>query len=133
MAQREVRAYVLDAAQAVDTYRSYQFPAARAKKTGPGGLVNPPLDLGRLAGFYDESVWHRNAVRVKARDLVGHGWSLEPEFAQGGGPAGAEAEKERLDAFFWNGGVDGFTQAERTGRPHSPAFLPQRGVGADAD
>ena len=107
----EVRAYVLEMAQAIDAYRSYQFPAARSTKT-TNSLVNPPLDLGKLASFYDESTWHRNAVRVKARDLVGHGWLLEPEFEEGADPPGADAEKEQLDAFFWNGGVDGFTEVE---------------------
>ena len=113
----EVRAYVLDMGQAIDTYRSYQFPAARSKKTGPNGLVNPPLHLGKLAEFYNESTWHRNAVRVKARDLVGHGWTLEPEFPEGAGPTGANAERERLDAFFWNGGVEGFTEVENLDGP----------------
>ena len=107
----EVKAYVLEMAQAIDAYRSYQFPAARSTKT-TNSLVNPPLDLGKLASFYDESTWHRNAVRVKARDLVGHGWLLEPEFEEGAEPPGADAEKEQLDAFFWNGGVDGFTEVE---------------------
>ena len=107
----EVRAYVLEMARAVDAYRSYQFPAARSKKT-TNGLVNPPLDLVKLASFYDESTWHRNAVRVKARDLVGHGWLLDPEFEEGADPPGAAADQERLDAFFWNGGVDGFTEVE---------------------
>ena len=117
MAGREIRAYVLDVAQAVDAYRSYQFPTARAKKTGPNGLVNPPLDLVQLAEFYNESTWHRNAVRVKARDLVGHGWTLEPEFSEGGEPPGATTEKEQLDTFFWNGGVDGFSQVEGIEEP----------------
>ena len=114
----EVRAYILDMGQAIDTYRSYQFPAARSKKTGPNWLVNPPLDLGKLAEFYNESTWHRNAVRVKARDLVGHNWTLEPEFPEGAGrPSGANAEREQLDAFFWNGGVEGFTEVETLDGP----------------
>ena len=117
MAEREVRAYIIDVAAAVATYRSYQFPSARSKKAGPNGLVNPPLDLAQLAAFYNESTWHRNAVRVKARDLVGHSWTLEPEFAEDAEPAGAPVEKEQLDTFFWNGGVDGFAQVERIDDP----------------
>ena len=79
--------------------------------------MNPPLDLVQLAEFYNESTWHRNAVRVKARDLVGHGWTLEPEFSEGGEPPGATTEKEQLDTFFWNGGVDGFSQVEGIEEP----------------
>ena len=117
MEMAKVRAYVLNMAEAAGAYRSYQFPASRARKTSPNGLVNPPLDLGKLAEFYNESTWHRNAVRVKARDLVGHGWTLEPEYEEGRAPTGAESEKEALDAFFWNGGVEDFAEVEGLAGP----------------
>ena len=117
MAEKEVRAYVLNMEQAIGAYRSYQFPAARAKKLSPTGLVNPPLDLGKLAEFYNESTWHRNAVRVKARDLVGHHWVLEPEFPEGSEPTASEAERELLDTFFWNGGIEDFAQVECLAEP----------------
>ena len=141
----EVRAYVLEMAQAVDAYRSYQFPAARSKKT-TNGLVNPPLDLVKLASFYDESTWHRNAVRVKARDLVGHGWLLDPEFEEGADPpvptrsgwtlssgtaawtASPSFVEHGAVAFFWNGGVEG-----RAGRPGAPVFVAERSAGARPD
>ena len=83
----------------------------------PNGLVNPPLDLGKLAEFHSESTWHRNAVRVKARDLVGHHWVLEPEFPEGSEPSGSEAERELLDTFFWNGGIEDFAQVEGLAEP----------------
>ena len=118
----EVKAYVVDVPGAVAAYRSYQFPSGRERKTDRTGLVNPPLGLDRLAEFYNESTWHRNAVRVKARDQVGHGWTLEREFPEDQPPPGAEAEKGLLDAFFWNGAIEGFTHSEAIDPP-VPLYL----------
>ena len=114
---REIRAYYLNVGQAVEEYRRYELPAPRAKKVSTNGLVNPPLDLGKLAEFYNESTWHRKAVRVKARDLAGHGWLLAPEFEEGADPPAATAEKDVLDAFFWNGGVEDFVEVEGVDGP----------------
>ena len=118
----EVKAYVLNVGEAVAAYRSYQFPAGRTRKTDRSGLVNPPLDLDKLAEFYNESTWHRNAVRVKARDQVGHGWTLEREFEEGADPPGAAAERESLDSFFWNGAIEGFTNSDDIDPP-VPLYL----------
>ena len=97
----EVKAYVISLPQAEEAYRKYNLPMERVKVFGNNGLVNPPLDMGKLAAFYNESTWHRNAVRVKARDVVGHDWSLEEEFTEGEEPQDAAQEKEDLDNFFW--------------------------------
>ena len=118
----EMRAYVIDVVEAITAYRSYQFPAPRNAKTGRNGLINPPLDLDRLAEFYNESTWHRNAVRVKSRDQVGHGWTLTREFAEDEEPPGAQGEWELLDNFFWNGAVEGFTDAAEI-EPPVPLYL----------
>lgn len=105
MPQKELKAYVVNVREAMGAYREYALPQLRERKVGAQGLIHPPLDLDGLASKYDESTWHRNAVRTKARDVVGHGWSLQPEF-EGQEPPGAAAEKEALDAFFWNGAVE---------------------------
>ena len=118
----EVMAYLLNVGEAVAAYRSYQFPAGRERKIDRSGLVNPPLDLDRLAEFYNESTWHRNAVRVKARDMVGHGWTLEREFEEGADPPGSAAEKEVLDSFFWNGAIEGFANSDDIDPP-MPLYL----------
>ena len=120
----EVKAYVIDVGQAVTAYRSYQFPAPRTQKAGRNGLVNPPLDLDRLAEFYNESTWHRNAVRVKARDQVGHGWSLTREFEEGADPPGADGEKELLDGFFWERSHRRVRHGRGPGRPGAPLPVP---------
>ena len=129
----EMRAYVIDVGEAITAYRSYQFPAPRNAKTGRNGLINPPLDLDRLAEFYNESTWHRNAVRVKSRDQVGHGWTLTREFAEDEEPPGAQGEWELLDNFFWNGAVEGFTDAAESRAAGAAVPVPQRGDGTSAD
>ncbi len=53
---------------------------------------------------------------------MGHGWTLEREFEEGTDPPGAAQEREALDAFFWNGAIEGFTNTEAIDPP-VPLYL----------
>ena len=105
----EVRAYILDLEGVAREFRSYNLPVERKQVVGNQGLINPPLDLITLARFYDESTYHRNAVSVKARDVIGHDWAIEPEIMEGEDGPEDSAQKAELEKFFREGAVDGFT------------------------
>lgn len=61
------------------------------------GLVKPLYDPGMLAGLMEKSTWHLRAIRTKAHDIGGSGWTLQPD---PGVEQGNEQEKERATAFF---------------------------------
>ncbi|MBC8280741.1 MAG: phage portal protein [Chloroflexi bacterium] len=122
----EVKAYILDLEGVAREFRSYNLPEERKHLVGNQGLVNPPVDLVTLARFYDESTYHRNAVSVKARDVIGHDWTIEPEIEGDEDESDENAQKKELKTFFQEGAVEGFTtfQTERTdrepGQPPTP-------------
>lgn len=105
----EVRGYILDLEGASREFRTYNLPEERKSVVGNQGLINAPVDLVTLARFYDESTYHRNAVSVKARDVIGHDWSIEAEIDGDETPDQESAQKKELETFFQNGAVDGFT------------------------
>lgn len=109
----EMQAYVLDLATAnASAFRAYTLPVERTSLMGTKGLVNPPIDLVTLARFFDESTWHRNSVSVKARDVVGHDWTLRKEGQEEGSEESGDDKAQRLllETFFQTGAVDGFTE-----------------------
>ncbi len=113
--QNEVKAYIIALEDAETAYRQYSLPIERVRLVGNRGLINHPLDQDKLASFYNESTYHREAVSVKARDVIGHGWFLEQEFGEDENPTSADANEALLDNFFRDGAVEGFTQFEIKG------------------
>ena len=59
-------------------------------------IVEPPYDLASLAALYEKSPTHFIAVKAKADDAVGLGWTIQPK----GDAAGSVASKERATAFI---------------------------------
>lgn len=58
-------------------------------------VLAPPMDPGILSGLLMANTYHCRAVKVKARDTAGLGWTLNQRIDNP-----SEAEKETLEAFF---------------------------------
>ncbi|MDD5092799.1 MAG: phage portal protein [Dehalococcoidia bacterium] len=85
--------------------KSRALPKTEIMKLGRQGIVLPPANLSILVNLLDTNTWHSKAVRAKARDTIGHGWTLESELNDEGEVKGSEANREKLYEFFKSASV----------------------------
>jgi PBSX family phage portal protein len=105
---RLIDATTLKRAEAPLSRKSFESEEIKSGKESvkDSNFVTPPYDLGNLASLYRRSTTHFRAVRAKAQDSVGRGWTIVSE----SGKAPEARRKAVQDALKAAGGREGFTE-----------------------